>query len=139
MSTRTNQAEVASGGGRHSTARRNVAGITEGSTTYLRILDELADSGITRAELSRAVGAAERTVQTWAAGTSKPTGIRAQRLLDVQMIVRLLSDAYTPEGIRIWLNSRNRNLNLQRPIDLLTAHEGIDAVLEEADRLAGGL
>ncbi|KQR99665.1 hypothetical protein ASG12_02400 [Williamsia sp. Leaf354] len=78
-------------------------------------------------------------MQTWVAGTSKPTGIRAQRLLDVQMILRLLSDTYTPEGIRIWLNSRNRNLDLQRPIDLLTGHDGIDSVLEEANRISGGL
>lgn len=111
----------------------------EGSTTYLRILEEVTESGLTRTELSKAVGAAERTVQTWVAGTSKPTGVRAQRLLDVQMILRLLSDTYSPEGIRIWLNSRNRNLDLQRPIDLLTDHDGIDAVLQEANRISGGL
>lgn len=109
-----------------------------GTTTYLRILKEVADSGITRTELSKAVGAAERTVQTWAAGTSQPTGMRAQRLLDVQLIVRLLSDTYTREGIRIWLNSRNRNLGLQRPITLLEDGE-IDAVLEEANRISGGM
>ena len=108
---------------------------TAGTTTYLRILEEVAASGITRTELSKAVGAAERTVQTWAAGTSKPTGTRAQRLLDVQMIVRLLSDTYTQEGIRIWLNSRNRNLNLERPINLLEDGK-IDAVLEEASRIS---
>jgi len=109
-----------------------------GTMTYLRILEEVTSSGITRSELSKAVGAAERTVQTWAAGTSKPTGLRAQRLLDVQMIVQLLSDTYTREGIRIWLNSRNRNLSLRRPIDLLEAGD-IDAVLEEADRISGGM
>lgn len=111
---------------------------TSGTTTYLRILEEVADSGITRTELSKAVGAAERTVQTWAAGTSKPTGVRAQRLLDVQLIIRLLSDTYTREGIRIWLNSRNRNLGLERPINLLERGE-IDAVLEEANRISGGM
>ena len=109
-----------------------------GTTTYLRIMEEVASSGITRAELSKAVGAHERTVQTWAAGTSQPSGSRAQRLLDVQLIVRLLSDTYTREGIRIWLHSRNRNLELDRPIDLLEGGE-IDAVLEEANRIAGGM
>lgn len=118
------------------TQERN-AGDT-GTTTYLRILEEVAESGITRYELSKAVGAAERTVQTWAAGTSKPTGVRAQRLLDVQLIVRLLSDTYTKEGIKIWLNSRNRNLELRRPIDLLEERD-IDAVLEEANRISGGM
>lgn len=123
-----------------SRAQRTRGGATDGAgtTTYLRILEEVANSGITRTELSKAVGAAERTVQTWAAGTSQPTGVRAQRLLDVQLIVRLLSDTYTREGIRIWLNSRNRNLNLERPINLLEAGE-IDVVLEEANRIAGGM
>lgn len=116
---------------------RSDAGMSA-DVTYLRILEEVNSSGITRTELSKAVGAAERTVQTWYAGTSKPTGMRAQRLLDVQMIVRLLSDTYTPEGIRIWLNARNRNLNLQRPINMLEDGE-IDAVLEEADRISGGM
>lgn len=106
--------------------------------TYLRILEEVSESGFTRTELSKAVGAAERTVQTWAAGTSKPTGVRARRLLDVQLIVRLLSDTYTREGIRIWLNARNRNLDLRRPMDLLE-DGNIDAVLEEANRIAGGM
>lgn len=112
--------------------------VDTGNLTYLRILEEVADYGITRTELSRAVGAAERTVQTWAAGTSKPTGVRAQRLLDVQFIVQRLADTYTKEGIRIWLNARNRNLGLKRPIDLLEQGD-IDAVLEEADRISGGM
>lgn len=107
-----------------------------GSLTYLRIVEEVTESGITRAELSKAVGAAERTVQTWVAGTSMPTGIRAQRLLDVQLVVRMLADVYTQEGVRIWLNSRNRNLGLERPIDLL-AEGQIDIVLEEAASIAG--
>jgi hypothetical protein len=107
-----------------------------GSLTYLRIVEEVTESGITRAELSKAVGAAERTVQTWVAGTSVPTGVRAQRLLDVQLVVRMLADVYTQEGVRIWLNSRNRNLGLERPIDLL-AEGQIDAVLEEAASVAG--
>lgn len=127
-----------------SAARRGRSGAREGnqgadnSLTYLRIVEDVTSSGITRSELGKAVGAAERTVQTWAAGTSIPTGVRAKRLLDVQLIVRLLSDTYTREGIRIWLNARNRNLELRRPIDLLEAGE-IDAVLEEANRVSGGM
>ena len=120
------------------TAERKNASERKSSLTYLRILEELAGSGITRLELSKAVGTAERTVQAWAAGTSTPTGTRAQRLLDVQLIVRLLSDAYSNEGVRIWLNSRNENLGLRRPLDLLEAGE-IDLVLNEAASISGGM
>jgi uncharacterized protein (DUF2384 family) len=117
---------------------RGSSGTDDNNLTYLRIVDEVTSSGITRAELGKAVGAAERTVQTWAAGTSTPTGARAKRLLDVQLIIHLLSDTYSREGIRIWLNARNRNLELHRPIDLLEEGD-IDAVLEEASRISGGM
>ena len=106
------------------------------SLTYLRVLEQVTGSGITQVELGKAVGAQVRTVQTWAAGDNQPTGIRAQRLLDIQTIVSLLSDTYTDEGIKIWLHSRNRNLELHRPIDLLVEGQ-IDVVLEEAQWVAG--
>ncbi|MCW2899969.1 MAG: hypothetical protein JWO67_2234 [Streptosporangiaceae bacterium] len=52
-------------------------------------------------------------------------------------VIRSLSDSYTPEGVRIWLNSPNRNLGGDKPIDLIRRGEE-DRALEEADRLAGG-
>ncbi len=55
---------------------------------------------------------------------------------DFDDIVEELRTAYTDEGIRIWLNSRNRNLDRQRPIDLLTSGE-FDRVLREAERVGG--
>jgi transcriptional regulator with XRE-family HTH domain len=109
-----------------------------GGTTYLRIVEEVSEAGITQVELARAVGASTRTVQNWAAGRTVPTGVKAQRLLDLQYIVRELRTAYTDEGIRIWLNARNRNLGRQRPIDLLTSGE-FDRVLAEAERVAGAM
>jgi hypothetical protein len=47
---------------------------------------------------------------------------------------RALSDVYTPEGVRIWLNSRNRNLDARVPMHLIMAGRG-DEVLEQAERL----
>jgi len=105
--------------------------------TYLRALKQVTDVGITQTDLGKVVGASSRTIQNWASGDVKPSGTKAQRLLDVQMIVDLLDDVYTDEGIQIWLNARNRNLDLQRPIDLLTSGR-IDEVLDEANSLAGG-
>lgn len=103
--------------------------------TYPRIVEEVTDSGITQAELGRAVGASLRTVQNWASGTTVPAGAKAQRLLDIQYIVRELRTTYTDEGVRIWLHSRNRNLGRRRPIELLTEGD-FDAVLEEAEHVA---
>lgn len=111
---------------------------TAGPETYLRIVAEVTDAGFTQAELGKAVGASARTVQNWAGGHTVPVGVKMRRLLDLQYIVTELRTAYTDEGIRIWLNARNRNLDRQRPIDLLTTGE-FDRVLREAERVGGGM
>lgn len=98
----------------------------------------VTNAGFTQAEVAKVVGAAERTVQSWSAAQSSPTGVKRDRLLDLQLMVTLLGDVYTNEGIEIWLHSRNRNLDLKRPLDLLVAGE-FDAVVEEATALAKGM
>lgn len=95
----------------------------------------VTSAGFTQAEVGKVVGAAERTVQSWSAAQSSPTGVKRDRLLDLQVIVTLLSDVYTNDGIEIWLHSRNRNLDLRRPIDLLIESR-FDEVVEEAMALA---
>jgi DNA-binding transcriptional regulator YiaG len=106
--------------------------------TYMQVVDDVARSGVTRGELASAVGAAERTVYNWASGHNAPRGQVAERLLDVHAIVDLLSDAYTDEGIDIWLHSRNRNLDMRRPIDLLKEGEA-EQVLDQARWVVGGM
>lgn len=111
---------------------------TPDSLTYSRILDEVTGSGITQAELGQAVGASVRTVQNWATGGSAPAGVRMQRLLDLHYLVGELRNAYTDEGVQIWLHSRNKNLGGNRPIDLLKSGD-VDAVVSEAERVAGAM
>lgn len=108
------------------------------SVTYMRVVEKVTSSGITQAELAKAVGTGPRSVQNWASGNNTPRGRSAQRLLDVHAIVDILSDSYTPEGIDIWFHSRNRNLDMRRPIDLLTEGD-FDRVLDEAKWVAGGM
>jgi transcriptional regulator with XRE-family HTH domain len=108
------------------------------SVTYMRVVNEVTRAGITQAELAKAVGSGARAVQNWASGQNTPRGEAVKRLLDVRTVVELLSDSYTDEGIDIWLHSRNRNLDMRRPIDLITEGQ-IDRVLEEAKWVAGGM
>ena len=105
--------------------------------SYVAVMQEVRESGLPVPVLAEAVGASTRAVQTWAAGTSKPSGVRAVRLLDVQLTLRKLGDLYTPEGIGIWLNSRNSAFEMRRPIELLQEGE-IDRVREEVESLVGG-
>jgi transcriptional regulator with XRE-family HTH domain len=116
----------------------NRKGKAMASVTYMRVVDEVTRSGITQAELAKAVGAGPRTVQNWASGHNTPRGKTAERLLDIRTLVELLSDSYTDEGIDIWLHSRNRNLGMRRPIDMLTEGQ-VDPVLEEAKWVVGGM
>lgn len=108
------------------------------SLTYLRVVETITGSGITQQQLAKAVGASVRTVQNWSQGSGTPRGARVNRLLDIKHIVELLRDTYTDEGIEIWLNSRNRNLDHQRPVDLLQQGRAED-VLAEVERLTGGM
>ncbi len=109
-----------------------------GSLTYLRIVEQVTGSGISQKELGSAVGASVRSVQNWATGESAPRGGSRTRLLDMKYIVEELRAVYTEEGVNIWLHARNRNLDGDRPIDLLTAGE-VDRVVEEAQRLSGAM
>ena len=59
-----------------------------------------------------------------------PTEI--EMLWEVQQI---LKDTYTFPGVRIWLQSRNRNLDMQRPEDLIKSGQH-EVVLAEARRVA---
>ena len=109
-----------------------------GPVSYMQVVDDVTRSGVTQAELASVVGAAARTVYNRASGHNAPRGLVAERLLDIHAIVDLLSDAYTDEGIDIWLHSRNRNLDMRRPLDLLKEGE-VDQVLEQAKWVVGGM
>lgn len=51
-------------------------------------------------------------------------------------VLGALSYVYQPEGVGIWMNSPNRNLDGQRPSELIAAGEA-ERVLAEAERIAG--
>lgn len=65
--------------------------------------------------------------------TTGETGVSGSPL---EAVTALLDEVYIPEGVQIWLTSRNRNLDMQRPIDLLESDA--ERVLAEVRRLVGG-
>lgn len=127
-----------SGAGKASGASSGGPRTPPASVTYVRVVDDVTRAGITQAELAKAVGSGTRAVQNWASGQNSPRGEAAKRLLDVRTVVELLRDSYSDEGIDIWLHSRNRNLEMRRPIDLITAGQ-LEEVLDEAKWVAGGM
>jgi uncharacterized protein (DUF2384 family) len=88
-------------------------------------------------EIGEIVGAGERAIQKWAAGTARPEGAKRDRLLELQYVIEELSDVYRPEGVEIWLHSPQRALQGRRPLDVLKTGE-FQTVLQLVQRLAGG-
>jgi DNA-binding transcriptional regulator YiaG len=108
------------------------------NVSFMRLVDDVTETVIPQSDFALAVGASERTVQNWSSGQTRPRGETVKRVLDLVYLVGELREVYTDEGIHIWLQSRNRNLSGQRPLDLLSAGQ-IDEVLEEVQRVVGGM
>ncbi len=104
--------------------------------SYRRIIDDLASGGLTQEDVGRAVAVSRRSVAGWASGETVPRGLRVEKLLDLRDMVERLKEVYAPEGVQIWLHSRNRNLARARPVDLL-AEGRLDEVIAEVDRVVG--
>lgn len=105
--------------------------------SFPSLVDEIRRNGLTTAEIGRITGVRERQVQNWAAGSSRPAADARDRLVDVNYIVRQLQHVYRPEGIEIWLHSRNPELGGLRPLDLLF-DEQFEPVIRAVERLQVG-
>jgi uncharacterized protein (DUF2384 family) len=105
--------------------------------SFPALVAEIRRDGLTIAEIGRITGVKDRQVQNWAAGSSRPMPEVRDRLVDVHYIVRQLEDVYRPEGIEIWLHSRNPGLDGRRPIDLLFEND-FERVVDAVLRLQAG-
>lgn len=111
--------------------------VAEAGFTYPSLLAEIRRGGLTIAEIGQIAGVGERQVQNWLSGASKPSPESRDRLVDIRYVVGQLLDVYRPEGVEIWIHSRNPELSGQRPIELLIDGQ-FDAVLAAVDRLRAG-
>jgi hypothetical protein len=104
-------------------------------SSYRDVIDEVR-AVLTVPEIAAVAGVSDRAVQKWAAG-SRPEAAHRDKLLDLRYAVAELSAVYQPEGVGIWLRSRQRALAGRRPLDVI--REGrLDDVLPLIERLAGG-
>jgi uncharacterized protein (DUF2126 family) len=104
---------------------------------FADIVREVRDARLTVAEIADIVGVKERQVHHWATGAHRPQNGQRDALLELRYVVKLLRDIYRPEGIEIWLHSRNPELRGERPLDLLRAQEFVP-VLQAIERLSTG-
>lgn len=72
-------------------------------------------------EIARATGAAPSTVREWLARRSAPSGIRAERLVELSSMVERLSRVIRPTYIPVWLNKPIPALDDDKPIERIAS------------------
>ena len=75
--------------------------------------------GLSDRVIASATGAKPSTVRGWLAGRSEPTGVRAQRLVELAEMVRRLTRVLREETIALWLQRPVLALGDEKPIELI--------------------
>lgn len=99
------------------------------------IVDALKSFGITQVDVAAVTQVTDRAVRGWRTGDIRPD--RYDRLAQLRDLVLLLSDSLTSRGVGQWLHAKNRLLDGQRPIDLLT-DERYEQVRDAAEAFIDG-
>jgi transcriptional regulator with XRE-family HTH domain len=108
------------------------------STAVSRIIEDLrAQGGLQGKDIANIVNVSTATVSRWSNGNGSPSLKTQTVIADLRFVVERLSDFYTPDEARLWLNSRHPLLNNERAIDLINA-DRTEEVLGVIERLDSG-
>ena len=104
-----------------------------------RLIAKVKERGhLSAAEIGEIVGVGTRQVQNWASGNGTPASTkRLRQLLDLEYVLDLVTEVFDDEGATMWLHARNRQLEGERPLDLIAKNE-TDRVIGLLTRLADG-
>jgi len=101
-----------------------------------QIVRALGGVGFTQKQIANAAGATDRSVRNWATtGSIRP--VFDERIRELSEISLVLSDTLTPRGVTQWLSARNRLLDGQRPIDLISKGQSSEVRAAAESYLAG--
>lgn len=103
-----------------------------------KLIDHLKDrGGLKGMDVANIASVSPATVSRWSGGTAMPHPKTQLLIADLRYLVDLLAEFYDPEETRLWLYSKHRLLDGERPIDLI--HKGeADRVLTIIESLAEG-
>ena len=105
------------------------------ATAVARKLDSITRSGGIRGrDVAQLLKTTPQTVSRWRTGRSTPRPNSLDRLLRLEWLASQLAQFYTPGDARVWLFSPHRDLEGERPVDLI-ANDRMDEVLAIIDRL----
>ena len=108
------------------------------STAIARTLKALQDhGGLKGVDIANIVDVSPPTVSRWVNGNAQPSLHTQTVIADLRYVIDCLSDFYTPDEIRLWLNTSHPLLNQEKAIDLINTGR-TEEVLAVIERLAAG-
>lgn len=101
------------------------------------MMDDLKERGGLRGtDVANIAAVSPATVSRWSSGRAFPHPKTQLLISDLRYVVDRLAEFYSPEESRVWIYSKHRLLNGERPIDLI--HDGrADEVLAVIESLDG--
>lgn len=100
-----------------------------------KTIEDLRDrGGLKSVDVANITKVSKATVTRWSAGTNSPQPRTQLILSDLRYVVDRLSEFYSADEIRVWLNARNELLGGRRAIDLIQDQQ-TEAVLDAVERL----
>lgn len=105
------------------------------ASVMMRKLRGIQDGGVKATDIAQLTGTRTETVSRWNSGRNQPQGATLHRVLELEFIVQRLGELYAPEETRLWIFSRHKALNNERPADLIQQGR-TDEVIRAIDQLA---
>lgn len=95
-------------------------------------------SAMKNTDIAAIIDARPETVSRWNSGKAYPHAGTEKLLLELEFVVDMLSDFYTPREARLWLFSPQKLLNGETPANLIKVGK-MDAVRRLVDQLRDGV
>jgi transcriptional regulator with XRE-family HTH domain len=108
------------------------------ASAVTKIIDDLRNrGGLKGTDVANIAAVSPATVSRWTAGKALPHPKTQLLISDLRYVVDRLSEFYSPEETRIWLYSKHRLLDGQRPIEMINQGQS-DKVLSVIESLDEG-
>ena len=109
------------------------------TSAIARRIDSIVEKGgINSRDIANVLSIRPETVSRWNQGKAFPQRDAERRLLDLEFVVDLLSELYSPDEARLWLLSRQRSLDDKSPVQLISDGR-IEDVIACVHRLRDGV
>ena len=108
------------------------------STALVEKLDSIQkNASISAREVAQLLNTRPETLSRWRGGTSEPQPNTRDTLLQLWWLIAQLAELYDPPDAHLWLFAPHKQLNGERPVDLIQRGEA-EIVLKIISQLKDG-